>query len=65
MKNFITCVHIIKVIKSRSMRWAGHVKCMEMMRIAYKILVAKTEGRRPLRNLGVNARIILKCILKR
>jgi hypothetical protein len=30
------------------MRWARHVKCMGEMRDAYKILVAKAEGNRPL-----------------
>jgi hypothetical protein len=36
------------MIKSRRMRWAGHVACMGKMRNAYKILVGKTEGKRPL-----------------
>jgi hypothetical protein len=38
---------IVRVIKSRRMRWAGHVACMGEMN-AYKILVGKPEGRRPL-----------------
>jgi hypothetical protein len=41
---------IIRVIKSKRMRWAGHVVCMvKIMRNAGKILVAKPEGKRPLR----------------
>jgi hypothetical protein len=39
---------IIRVIKARRMRWAGHVARMGEMRGAYNILVARPEGRRPL-----------------
>jgi hypothetical protein len=39
---------IVRVIKARRMRWAGHVACMEEVRGAYNILVGKPEGRRPL-----------------
>jgi hypothetical protein len=39
----------ITVIKSRIMKWAGHVAHMGEMRNAYKILVRKPEGKRPLR----------------
>jgi hypothetical protein len=35
------------MMKSRRMRWAGHVARMGENRIAYRILVEKTEGRRP------------------
>jgi hypothetical protein len=38
---------IIRMIKSRSMRWARHVAQMAR-RNAYRILVGKPEGRRPL-----------------
>jgi hypothetical protein len=40
--------NIIRVIKSRRMRWAGHVACMGEKRGAYRILVDGAEGRRPL-----------------
>jgi hypothetical protein len=36
---------IIRMIKSRRMRWAGHVARMEVKRDAYTILVGKPEGR--------------------
>jgi hypothetical protein len=39
---------IIKVIKSRRLRWAGHVARMGESRGAYRALVGKPEGRRPL-----------------
>jgi hypothetical protein len=39
--------NIIRVIKSR-MRWAGHVARMGEQRGAYRILVGRPEGRKPL-----------------
>jgi hypothetical protein len=36
------------MIKSRRMRWAGHLARMESMRNACRILVGKPEGKRPL-----------------
>jgi hypothetical protein len=36
-------------MKSRRMRWTGHVACTRKMRNAYKILVGKSEVRRPLK----------------
>ena len=38
---------IIRVIKSRRMRWAGHVSCMGESRVIYRILVEKPEGKTP------------------
>jgi hypothetical protein len=40
--------NIIRVIQSRRLRWAGHVARMEKRRGAYRVLVGKPEGRRPL-----------------
>jgi len=40
--------NIVMVIKSRRMRWAGHVAGMGEERGVYRVLVAKPEGRRPL-----------------
>jgi hypothetical protein len=40
---------IIRIIKSRKMRWASHVVRMREKRNAYRLLVEKTEGRGPLR----------------
>jgi hypothetical protein len=39
---------IIRQIKSRRMRWAGHVARMGEGRNVYRVLVRKTEGKRPL-----------------
>jgi hypothetical protein len=48
------------MIKSRRMRWAGHVAGMEEMRNAHKILVQKPEGKRQLGRPRCDGRIILK-----
>jgi len=40
--------NIVRVIKSRRMRWAGHVARMGEERGVYKVLVRKPEGKRPL-----------------
>jgi hypothetical protein len=40
--------NIIRVIKSKRMRWAGHAVSMGNMRNAYKDLIGKPEGKRPL-----------------
>jgi hypothetical protein len=37
------------MIKSRRMRWAGHVARIGEKRNAYRILVGNPEGKRPLR----------------
>jgi len=41
--------NIVRVVKSRRMRWAGHVARMGEVRGVYRVLVGKPEGRRPLR----------------
>ena len=39
--------NIIRNLKSRRLTWAGHVARMEKSRNAYRVLVAKPEGKRP------------------
>ena len=39
---------IVRVIKSRRMRWVGHVARMGERRGVYRVLVGKPEGMRPL-----------------
>ena len=40
--------NIVRVVKSRRMRWAGHVARMVENRGVYRVLVRKPEGKRPL-----------------
>ena len=40
--------NIVRVVKSIRMRWAGHVARMGEVRVVYRVLVGKSEGKRPL-----------------
>ena len=40
--------NIVRLVKSKRLRWAGHVARMEEGRVVYKVLVGKPEGKRPL-----------------
>jgi len=40
--------NIVRMIKSRRMRWAGHVARMGEMGGLYRVLVGKPEGKRPI-----------------
>jgi hypothetical protein len=46
--NLYASPNIIRIIKSRKMRWARHVARMGEKRNTYGLLVGKPEGRRPL-----------------
>jgi hypothetical protein len=47
MMNFITCI-LHRVIKSRRMKWVGHVARMREGRGVYRVLVGRPQGTRPL-----------------
>jgi hypothetical protein len=49
LHNLYSSPNIIRMIKSRRMRWAGHVIRMGETRNACRILVDEPEGKRPLR----------------
>jgi hypothetical protein len=65
LHNLYSSPSIIRTIKSRRMRWAGHVACIESKRNAYRILAGNLGGKRPQENLHVDGRVILKYILGR
>jgi len=46
--NLYCSANIVRAIKSRIMRWAGHVARMGVRRDVYRVLVGKPEGKRPL-----------------
>jgi hypothetical protein len=48
LHNVYSSPSIIRVIKSRRMRWTGHAARMGERRNAYRILVGKPDGKRPL-----------------
>jgi len=48
LNDFYSSHNIVRVIKLRRMRWAGHVAHMGEKRGAYRVLVGKLEGNRPL-----------------
>jgi len=52
----------IWVTKLRRIRWVGHVARMGQRRGAYKVLVGKPKGKRPLVRPSADARIILRWI---
>ena len=44
----IIVIYKMRVVKSRQMRWAGHVARMGEDRGVHRVLVGKPEGKRPL-----------------
>ena len=52
LKGLYSSPNIVRVIKSRRMRWSGHVACMGEGRGVYRVLVGKPEGKRPLGRPG-------------
>jgi hypothetical protein len=48
LRNLYASPNVIRGIKSRRMKWAGRVAHMEEVRNASKILIGKSEGKRPL-----------------
>jgi hypothetical protein len=48
LHSLYSSLNIVRVFKSRRMRWAVHVACMGKGRGAYRVLVARPEGKRPL-----------------
>jgi hypothetical protein len=52
LHNLYSSPDIIRQIKSRLMKWAGHVERMGEERKVYKVLVEKPEGKRPFRRPG-------------
>jgi len=48
LKDLYCSPNIVRMIKSRRMRWAGHVARMGERRGVYRVLVEKPKGKRPL-----------------
>jgi hypothetical protein len=54
LHNLYSLPNIIRTIKPRRMRWAGHVAQMGETRNTYRIMAGKPEGKRPLGRKWVN-----------
>ena len=48
LSNMYSLPNIVRVVKSRRMRWVGHVASMGEGRGVHRVLVGKPEGKRPL-----------------
>jgi hypothetical protein len=48
LHNLYSSPNIVRVINSRKMRWAGHVARMGEGRVVCRVLVGRTEVKRPL-----------------
>jgi hypothetical protein len=48
LNNLYSSPSIIRIIKSRRMKWAGHVARLGEKRNVYRLSVGKPEGKRPL-----------------
>jgi hypothetical protein len=48
LHNLYSSLNIVRVIKSRRMRWAGHVACIREGRDIYRVLVGRPECKRRL-----------------
>jgi hypothetical protein len=46
LRDLYSSPSIIRIMKSRRMRWAGHVACMREKRNAYRLLVGKQTTRK-------------------
>ena len=56
--------NIVRVVKSRRMRWAGHVGRMGQGRGVHRVLVGRPEGKRPLGRPRRRWGIILRWIFR-
>jgi len=48
LRDLYSLPNIVRVVKSRTMRWVGHVARMGLDRVVYRVLVGRPEGKRSL-----------------
>jgi hypothetical protein len=57
--------NIIRVMKSKRIRWAGHVARTGERRSVYRIFMKRSEKKKPLGRRGIEGRIILNWIFRK
>ena len=57
--------NIVRLIKSRRLRWTGHAARIQEGRSAFKILTGKHTGNRLLGSPGLDGWTILECIVRK
>ena len=65
LNNLYCSPNIVRVLKSRRMRWARYVAYIVEGRCLYRILVGKPEGREHLGDTGVDGSITLRWIFRK
>ena len=64
LHHFYCSLNIVRVIKSRRMRWTGHVaRILEKINV-HRVLMGKLEGKSPFGNPSVGWEDIVKLVLK-
>jgi hypothetical protein len=63
LRNLYFSPNIIRVNKSRRIRWVGHVECKGEMRNAHEIMVGRNDGKNNLKDLCIGRRKISEWIL--
>jgi len=65
LNDLYSFLNIVRVVKSRRMRWAGHLARMGEDRGVHRLLVGKPEGKRPLGRPRRRWGIILRWIFRK
>ena len=65
LRDLYSLPNIVRVVKSRRMRWAGLVALMGERRGVHRVLVGKPKGKRPLGDPDADGRIILRWIFRK
>jgi hypothetical protein len=65
LHNLYSSLNIVRVIRSRIMRWAGHVACMREGIVVYRVLAGNQKVRGHWEDLGIGERITLSWTLGR
>jgi hypothetical protein len=58
LRDLYTLPSVIRIIKSRRMRWAGHIAQIGEKRKAYRLLLEKPKGKSPLEDQDIGRWIL-------